>query len=506
MTTTAAIYARLSHDKSKGAGDEGKTVEAQIEACKAFIDRKGWTVGEIYSDNSISATNGAERPDFEKMLADKPPIVVAYRSSRLSRSVMDTLSLKTAGITGYLEDGGMLDFSSGDSSMLTLIRSVIDGADGEKKAEFQKLRNLRDAKEGKWHYSRPVFGNDRATGELIPKEAKVIREAADALVAGETSFFHIAKAWNAAGFRTPKSANAGGRNWEPGTVRNFFCAPRLIGKRVYEGVTYTMEGWEPLLTEEVWLAIQAHIEAHKTGRKGVQGARHNPHLLTGIATCGHIDPVKGVCGNGLNINYRGGKGSAKAYRCTAPGHVSRVGLPLEKFVVEAFLYLLMHQGAEDVVNPSGAEGGAALRLRRLDLVKKHNEWVDQAVELEMDAVTMKKKEVAHLAKLAEIDAQLLRLAQDTSFAGVFPLLADAGMSAAWDRWDAIPVAKQRGIVQSLFKSIEVLPSPQGGRFNPKYVRLTATPLMLKLADLNAGPEFEVPEAFAKELLSKAAQS
>ena len=88
---------------------------------------------------------------------------------------------------------------------------------------------------------------------------------------------------------------------------------------------------------------------------------------------------------------------------------------------------------------------------------------------------------------------------------MFPLFVDAGISAAWDRWALIPVAKQRGIVQSLFKSIVVLPSPQGGRFNPKYVRLTATPLMLKLVDLNDGPVYEVPEEFAKELLSKATQ-
>ena len=496
-----AVYTRISQDKT-GAN---MSVDNQFASITEWAAKNGHTLGTHYSDNDISAYSGKKRPDFLRLLESGTKAVVCWHQDRLLRVSKDLELVLDTGMTVYQVVAGTLDLSTPQGKAVARTAAAWSTYEIEQKGARQKLRSSSDAKAGKWHYARPVFGNDRVTGALIPEEAKVIRVAADALVAGETTFFQISKTWNAAGFRTPKSANAGGRNWEPGTVRNFFTAPRLIGKRVYEGVTYEMLGWEPLLTEEVWLAVQAHIEAHKTGRKGVQGARHNPHLLTGIATCGHIDPVKGVCGNGLNIQYRGGKGSAKAYRCTAPGHVSRVGLPLEKFVVETFLYLLLHQGAEDVVNPAGAGSGAALRVRRLDLVKKYNEWIKQALELELDALTMKQKEISHATKLAEIDAQLLRLTQDTSFAGVFPLFVDAGISAAWDRWALIPVAKQRGIVQSLFKSIVVLPSPQGGRFNPKYVRLTATPLMLKLVDLNDGPVYEVPEEFAKELLSKATQ-
>lgn len=144
----AAIYARISQDKRIGTQDEGASVQSQIDACTAFIEARGWTVGETYSDNDVSATSGAVRPAFERLLADSPPVVVAFKQDRLSRDLVDTLRLKGSGITGYLTDGGVLDFSTADSSMLTVIRTAIDEAEGRKKSERQKLATLRDARAG----------------------------------------------------------------------------------------------------------------------------------------------------------------------------------------------------------------------------------------------------------------------------------------------------------------------------------------------------------------------
>ncbi|MDO5876486.1 hypothetical protein FV140_14570 [Paenarthrobacter ureafaciens] len=493
MGTTAAIYARLSNDKRQGTKDEGATVAEQIKACEAFIAAKGWTLGEVYKDNNISATDGSVRPDFERMLKDAPPIVVAFRSSRLSRDVMDTLRLKAAGITGYMEDGGMLDFSSGDATMLTLLRSVIDSAEGQKKSEFQKFRNKADAKEGRWHYARPVFGNDRVTGKLIPSEAKAIREAAALIAAEETTFFKTAKLWNELGFRTPKSGNAGGRLWEPGTVRNFFTAPRLIGKRVYDGETYdmTQNGWEPVLDEDTFNTIQELITANKTGKRGKQGSRNMPHLLTGIATCE-------VCGKGMNVGYRGGAGSAKAYRCTTPGHVSRVAEPFEKWIVEKFLYLLMHEGAEQVVSPDTHGSATKLRLERVKEVREYTEWRKKASKSRLDPEFLELAQDEHKAKLADIDAQLLEVLRETSFSGLLPDIATEGPEAMWTRWESVPMEKKRAVIKSLFSEVVVKKAPQGRRFRPEYIKLVPTDLMLQLTALNVQGE-EVSDELAELL-------
>jgi site-specific DNA recombinase len=499
-STTAAVYARISTDKRKGTKDEGSSVANQLEACRAFIKRQGWVEGKTYRDNSISATSGALRPEFEQMLNDAPPLVVVWKQDRLERGVAGTDDLDRfilAGCEGVSVDGERITFDSASGELITRLKSITSGYETRLKSERQKFKNAADAKAGKWHYSRPVFGNDRKTGKLIPKEAEAIRAAAAALISDDDekkmSFFGIAKAWNAAGLRTPESPKAGGKAWEPGTVRNFFSRPRLIGKRVYGGVTHDMQGWEPVLDEDTFNAIQDIIEDNKTGKRGVQGSRSMPHMLTGIATCGAVIREDGDdvtrCGKGLNIQYRGGKGSARAYRCTTPGHVSRVALPLESWIVEKFLYLLLHEGAEKVIHPEGGGTSSKLRMERVRLVKAHEAWLAAAVDPEegeepVSAKVIGMREAAHTRKLAEIDAQLLDVLRETSFAGLLPEMASEGVKSMWKRWETVPMDKKRSVIQSLFAAIVVLPGGQGARFKPKFVKLKATPLMMALVDLN----------------------
>lgn len=490
-TKTAAIYARISQDKRKGTKDEGASVESQIAACKDWIERKGWTVGKVYRD-TLSATKGGVRAGFEEMLKDAPKVVVYFKQDRLERDPKDLDRFILAGCEGYAIDGTRVTVDNASAELVSGLFSLLNRFEGKQKAERQKLRNKSDAEAGKWHYSRPIFGNDRVTGKIIPAEAEAIRHAAKLIAAEESTFFQTAKEWNALGFRTPESKGAGGRLWEPGTVRNFFTSPRLIGKRVYEGKTYVMSGWEPVLDEETFDTIQELINANKTGRRGVQGSRNMPHLLTGIATCD-------VCGKGLNAGYRGGKTNARSYRCTTPGHVSRVAEPFEKWVVEKFLYLLMHDGAEQVVSPDTHGSATKLRLERVKAVKAHGEWLDEAVEADLSPAIIAKKEKAHAAKLEELDAKLLEVMRETSFAGLLPELASDGPEAMWKRWESVSMEKKRAVVQSLFSEIVVKKAPQGKRFKPEYVRLKATDLMLELISLNQQPEAaseQLAEAFS----------
>ena len=487
--TTAAIYARISTDKRKGTKEEGASVAAQVKACREFATQQKWAISKVYEDNDISATSGAVRPGFEQLLADAPEIVVVWRQERLERGTDDSLQrFLVKGCTGYTVDGAVISVETAGQEFMTNLRSLLGKLEGRQKSERQKLRNLSDAEAGRWHYSRPVFGNDKKTGKLIASEAQAIREAADALSSGETTFYQVAKTWNAAGLHTPRSKGAGGRPWEPGTVRNFFTKPRLIGQRVYEGTTYHMDGWEPVLDPETFDAIQQHIEANKTGKRGVQGSRHTPHLLTGIATCG-------VCGKGLNVNYRGGKDSARNYRCTVPGHVSRVAIPLETFVVEKFLYLLAHQGAEAVVHPDSAGTLHELRLQRMMLLSDHDKWLNDAAEHGLSPAIISRKEAAHTKQLADLNAQTVALTQATSFTDLVPEIFE-GSDALWKRWEAIPVVKQRAVISALFDGIIVHPCPQGVRFKPQYVQLRAGELMMKLVDLNAEVTVISPEMAA----------
>jgi site-specific DNA recombinase len=52
------VYARISSDPS----DTALGVARQVKDCLALAETKGWQVGEVFSDNDVSATSGRPRP------------------------------------------------------------------------------------------------------------------------------------------------------------------------------------------------------------------------------------------------------------------------------------------------------------------------------------------------------------------------------------------------------------------------------------------------------------
>src|SRR5215211_355258 len=90
--TRAAIYTRISKD------DEGKAagVKRQEKECRALAKAKGWTVGDLLSDNDASAYNGQHRPGYDALLeglrSGEYEAVVAYKLDRLTRSGVRGLS------------------------------------------------------------------------------------------------------------------------------------------------------------------------------------------------------------------------------------------------------------------------------------------------------------------------------------------------------------------------------------------------------------------------------
>jgi DNA invertase Pin-like site-specific DNA recombinase len=89
-----AIYTRKSSDE--GLGQEFNSLDAQREACEAFIlsqKHAGWAVVlNLYDDGGLSGGT-LERPALQRLLADikagKVQIVVVYKVDRLTRSLAD---------------------------------------------------------------------------------------------------------------------------------------------------------------------------------------------------------------------------------------------------------------------------------------------------------------------------------------------------------------------------------------------------------------------------------
>jgi DNA invertase Pin-like site-specific DNA recombinase len=100
----AALYVRVSTD--------AQTVENQIRELRQVAKRRGWDVGEVYSDAGISGAKGRNgRPGLDAMLKDasrrKFDIVMAWAIDRLGRSLSDLLDtiqhLEACGVDLYLD-------------------------------------------------------------------------------------------------------------------------------------------------------------------------------------------------------------------------------------------------------------------------------------------------------------------------------------------------------------------------------------------------------------------
>ncbi len=89
-----AIYTRKSCEE--GLDQEFNSLDAQYEACKAYIasqKHEGWTVGRDRYDDGGFSGGSMERPGLKALLADvaagKIDVVVIYKIDRLTRSLAD---------------------------------------------------------------------------------------------------------------------------------------------------------------------------------------------------------------------------------------------------------------------------------------------------------------------------------------------------------------------------------------------------------------------------------
>ena len=87
MTLRAVIYARYSSDNQREA-----SIEDQMEVCRRYIARQGWTLTATYDDRAQSGASRF-RPDFQRLLADAEArrfdVVVAEAIDRLGRKLAD---------------------------------------------------------------------------------------------------------------------------------------------------------------------------------------------------------------------------------------------------------------------------------------------------------------------------------------------------------------------------------------------------------------------------------
>ena len=196
----------------------------------------GGTVSQVYSDNDISAYNGAVRPRFEAMLVaikrGQHNVLVCWHTDRLYRSIKDMERViemcETAGVPIRTVNGGDLDLGQATGKAVARILGSVSRMESEHKAERQRRANIQRAQAGIWWSSQRCFGYTQH-GDIEPREAALIRRAAADVLDGK-SLRAIAREWNTAGITSTRGAT-----WNTSRLKRLLLNPRYAGLRTYHG-------------------------------------------------------------------------------------------------------------------------------------------------------------------------------------------------------------------------------------------------------------------------------
>lgn len=445
----AAIYARISRDSDgQGAG-----VERQEADCLALVEREGWSVVKVYTDNSVSAYSGKQRPAWTRLLADAGAgafdVLVAWHDDRLWRNVTEQqavsamlgecgVSLIATPSRTYRTDSVDDDFLGGLQALLAQHESARSGV-RKRRQKLQLAEQGRDG--GGWR----AFGYQADRMTVDPTEARHLREAYDYLIAGG-SIMGLCDRWNAAGVTTSK-----GKPWVPTVAKRLMLNPRLAGLRVHQGEVVGRARWDPIFTTAEHERLAAVLRSRERTRSGPMRS----YLLTGgIAVCGR-------CGADLHAQRRpNGRASYKCYQTSGAykgcGGIAVVADKLESYVAGAVVEVLCSGGLERAI--AAAAGDDERRAAQADELRDVERRL-QEVEVAhfVDGVLTRKGYLAARERLTGVVEALRRTLEDDSRLGVLTGLPST-VEALEARWDEAGVGWRRTLVAATVARVTVLPA------------------------------------------------
>lgn len=348
MTTTAAIYARISSDP------EGRAlgVERQEQDCRDLAARLGFDVVRVFLENDTSAStrSAKARPLYAEMLAGAEAgrygALVAYSNSRLTRrprEFEDLLALvERRGVRIVTVVSGEDDLATADGRMVARIKASVDAAEAERTAERVARAKAQAAQAGRFRGGRRPFGYEANGVTVREVEAEALRRAAGGLLAGR-SLNALAREMAEAGVTT-----TGGTSMDAVALRRILQRPRNAGLIEVRGEVTGAAQWPAILTEDTWRAVVVLL-GDPTRRTSTGSTRR--WLGSGLYTCG-------VCGTPLKCSS---SHRQRTYVCPEAKHVTRAQEPVDAYVQEAVCALLSRPDAADLLSEDGEGDLGALR-------------------------------------------------------------------------------------------------------------------------------------------------
>ncbi|MBX7444686.1 MULTISPECIES: recombinase family protein [unclassified Arthrobacter] len=325
--TRAAIYARISRDQQ----GQGLGVERQEQLCRELAKSLGLDVGEVYTDNDISAYSGRHRPAYERMLTDieagRIDAVLCYHSDRLMRRTRELERYidicRPRGVVTHQVTAGLLDLSSATGLAVAKTVAAWSQHESDHKGERIAAQKAQAAAKGKFLGGRVPWGWQKTAAgiEVEPTAAKHILDGTLAIIAGK-SLIGVTRAWAAAG-----AVSLSGTPMNTTQVRRVLLRPRNAGLMTFHGEVVA-DSWPAIVPLETFRQCEAVLTSPERPQ---QSEAKFKYLLSGIAQC--------YCGR--YMTGFGAEGHRRSYRCKVhqeggkyvPGHANRAMTNLDDYVL-----------------------------------------------------------------------------------------------------------------------------------------------------------------------------
>jgi site-specific DNA recombinase len=504
MTTTdlrVGIYTRQSY----APGTDELAVIRQEQIAREICERDGHTnIVAVLVDNDRSATNGKRREDYERMvemIANRDvDMIVAYNMDRLNRDPAQYLqlcSLAAQTRVVFKTSEGIFDPNNELNEFVGLIATGVAQMENKRKVARHKAAHKQRRESGHaWWPQRPFgytmpkrIANTKQfePPELVEREAKAVRDAYSAILAG-VSLKSVARQWNDAGLLTPR-----GNQWSGMAVRQTLLSARNAGIRTYAEAYYVRDGmekqrhvrapqvvldkatgapvrgdWPPIVDEQIWRGVVAMLRSPERGI-GTPFPKRK-YLLSGLLRCG-------VCGE--QMTGTSSPGRRPGYVCTHCTKVRRSVEDVDAWVESRVIHWLLREDASrEIETASMVDHNAKLTDLDDQIAAVESSQLALAEEVDTMPFAAWKAAVDKLTRtLAGLNSErAIVLAKMPSSGGgsLLGLPGDIDARAAW--FESRDEDQRRAIVAEYF-DIVVDPGQVPRRaFNTSLVRVVAKPL------------------------------
>ncbi len=478
----AAIYARVSIDRSQNRA----SVSEQVEACQKVVARNGYNLVGIYSDNDQSASpysKDGERIDWNNVVklirAGEIDVLVIFEYSRATRDdAVWSILLQFCRLQNVLIcAGGKVQDPVDPTDALTLgVAGLMAAYEAHLISERVKRAHAARAVLGSPGSGKPPFGYKRVyngVGELVRQEIDRdervtigtdgkeyrwtpagIMEMLFAEILRGTSRYRLAQKLNAMGIPNPRTFFAKEKNperilkytsnWNPAAISTMVKNNSYLGHRYHLQVLTATDAWPALISEADYKSITSIF-----GKKVFPGKTERPalskHLLSRYAVCG-------ACQLSVQIT------SGPAYRCRT-GHCYIRSDEADRFVVAWTLDRLSDKSFREALSRHSSDDARIVELKNKRLV--HQQAVDDANAAYLDpnnqvphAILNKKLEIENPI-LAQIDREINSLTVPDE---LLELLAGEPVTV----WRNMDLQAQRRALKCL-ASVTMIPIGRGGK-------------------------------------------